>query len=1248
MSHFHNNALIGASGQGGGYNITDSLRFRSSASAYLNRTPASAGNRKTWTWSAWIKKGSLSTNQNLFSANGVGTIAKIILNSNNTIDFQNNVGSVQLTTTPVYRDPSAWYHIIVVYDTPQATASNRTKIYVNGSQVTALTNAVYPAQNSDGVINDAILHTISRESSAVNFFDGYMAEVNFVDGQALTPSDFGEFNPQTGVWQPIEYTGSYGTNGFYLPMKETQQATGFNTVTYNGNGTELKVTGVGFNPDLVWVKRRDNSASYYRLIDSVRGGDKRLASNDTGGETTASTLIQSFDADGYTVGTDTGMNASGDRYVAWCWDATSDNTTGSELVTNGTFDSNTTGWTNVNSSISGANQKLNATYTSSGAYVYQEVTGLTVGQKYMLSFQSSGSNDFIRILRNAQTEALGGTFISFLGGNTITKSGLNQVFFEAPTTTVYINFNVPNGGTIIIDDISLKQVSYDGTIPSYTKTNTSTGFSIVSYTGTGATATVGHGLTSAPDIIIIKNRIDASGWIVYNSTIGNTKYLALNSQVEASLDGGVYWNATSPTSSVFTVNTSNSVNGSGDGTVAYCFSEVAGYSKFGSYTGNGSASGPTVTTGFRPAFVLIKNSSSANHWLIWDNTRNPFNPINLKISPSTTTYENDPNILGGLATNTIDFTDTGFQITGTHPMTNTSGGTYIYMAFADTRDYQWNFDASGNKNNWTPANINSNASSETTYDLMSDTPSLADEDTANFCTLSPLSGGLAPYNANLSINQTAGSWNATPSTFTLNTGKWYFESGSSALGPSNYHGLGLRPVGMVASGEYCGSISGSYGGIAGPTVFNAYSGGVLGSNVSGTYTSSSVFQCAVDFDAGKIWFGDGTSWIGGGSPSAGTTPSYTFTANTPLVPYISAYASAPSVNFGQRPFKYTPPTGFKKLNTYNLPDSSIKDGSQYFNTVTYTGTGASRDITVGFSPDLVWVKNRTSAYQHQVSDSVRGTSTVLYPSATTAEASDPNAVTAFLSDGFTYGSSVNGNQSSASIVAWNWRGSDSAAVTNTDGTITSTVSANPTSGFSVVTFTGTGATGTVGHGLSQAPEIYIRKSRSNVEDWLVYTTLIDGSLDFLRLNTTSPKADSGASLPNATTFEVGAGEANGELLVTYCFHSVEGFSKMGTYTGNGSADGTFVYTGFRPAFVLTKSATEARQWVIIDTSRDPYNLANKNQEITSSVEFTNADDLDILSNGFKPRTNNPGANGNGQTIIYMAFAENPFKNTLAR
>ena len=363
---------------------------------------------------------------------------------------------------------------------------------------------------------------------------------------------------------------------------------------------------------------------------------------------------------------------------------------------------------------------------------------------------------------------------------------------------------------------------------------------------------------------------------------------------------------------------------------------------------------------------------------------------------------------------------------------------------------------------------------------------------------------------------------------------------------------------------------------------------------------------------------------------------------------ISAYASAPSVNFGQRPFKYSQPTGFKKINTYNLPDSSIKDGSQYFNAVTYTGTGASRDITVGFSPDLVWVKNRTSAYQHQVSDSVRGTSTVLYPSATTAEASDPNAVTAFLSDGFTYGSSVNGNQSSASIVAWNWRGSDSAAVTNTDGTITSTVSANPTSGFSVVTFTGTGATGTVGHGLSQAPEIYIRKSRSNVEDWLVYTTLIDGSLDFLRLNTTSPKADSGASLPNATTFEVGAGEANGELLVTYCFHSVEGFSKMGTYTGNGSADGTFVYTGFRPAFVLTKSATEARQWVIIDTSRDPYNLANKNQEITSSAEFTNADDLDILSNGFKPRTINPGANGNGQTIIYMAFAENPFKNSLAR
>ena len=169
----------------------------------------------------------------------------------------------------------------------------------------------------------------------------------------------------------------------------------------------------------------------------------------------------------------------------------------------------------------------------------------------------------------------------------------------------------------------------------------------------------------------------------------------------------------------------------GGNVVAYCFSEVAGYSKFGSYTGNGSASGPTVTTGFRPAFVMIKRTDVADHWAIADNTRNPSNPANRVLFANLSQAEATSN-------NVVNFNDNGFQIAGTPAWSNASGGNYIYMAFADTRDAQFNFDASGNKNNWTANNINSNASSETTYDIMNDVPTLTDEDTANFATINPL------------------------------------------------------------------------------------------------------------------------------------------------------------------------------------------------------------------------------------------------------------------------------------------------------------------------------------------------------------------------------------------------------------------------------------------------------------------------------------------------------------------------------
>ena len=215
-----------------GYNLESSLRFRSSASAYLSRTPTTAGNRKTWTWSAWVKRGALTTAGTIFGLfqgysdpNNRSFI--FFNNAGNEFGFVNSVAGVStiVSTSAEYRDPSAWYHLMVVADTTQATAANRVKLYVNGSEITALRTASYPSQNADMFINNNIAHYLGNDAGSTNrYFDGYMTEVNFVDGQALDADDFGETDTTTGVWKPKEYTGTYGTNGFYLPMNGSKEA----------------------------------------------------------------------------------------------------------------------------------------------------------------------------------------------------------------------------------------------------------------------------------------------------------------------------------------------------------------------------------------------------------------------------------------------------------------------------------------------------------------------------------------------------------------------------------------------------------------------------------------------------------------------------------------------------------------------------------------------------------------------------------------------------------------------------------------------------------------------------------------------------------------------------------------------------------------------------------------------------------------------------------------------------------------
>jgi len=354
-------------------------------------------------------------------------------------------------------------------------------------------------------------------------------------------------------------------------------------------------------------------------------------------------------------------------------------------------------------------------------------------------------------------------------------------------------------------------------------------------------------------------------------------------------------------------------------------------------------------------------------------------------------------------------------------------------------------------------------------------------------------------------------------------------------------------------------------------------------------------------------------------------------------------------NFGQMPFLHQP-SGYQAIAGNNLPEPTIKNGKEHFEAKLYSGTGSSNAITgLEFSPDLIWIKVRDAADNHVLVDTIRGTDSVLFSNSTDVEASSFSRFTSFDLNGFTVdGSDTAWNNSSNDYVAWCWK-AGGTAVSNTDGTITSSVSANTDAGFSIVSYTGTGANATVGHGLNSAPEFVIVKSRDTSQNWACFHT---GSSNghILTLNTSFDRhADSTywqSTDPSSTVVTLGSNNLtnkSGDDMIMYAWHSVEGFSKFGSYEANGvDVDGPFIYTGFRPAFVMIKNIDAAFEWMMYDTARNPNNQSeNFLAAEQNSAEQTNRF-IDILSNGFKCRDNSNQLNKSGDTHIYMAFAENPF------
>ena len=607
-------------------------------------------------------------------------------------------------------------------------------------------------------------------------------------------------------------------------------------------------------------------------------------------------------------------------------------------------------------------------------------------------------------------------------------------------------------------------------------------------------------------------------------------------------------------------------------------------------------------------------------------------------------YMAETHMIDGQALTPSSFgqTDSATGVWVAKKYSGTYGTNGFYLKFADASAATAaaiGKDSSGNGNNWTPSGIS--VTSGTTFDQMTDTPTL------NYCVLNPLEKyQVTLSNANLSMSVGNAYPNNVRSTFTLFSGKHYWEATVNSASGVHYREVSLTKDSFNVAG---GSGSSSSNPGAGRT-WDAFGDNrilVNGSSVTNTLAipaTNDVLMLAYDADTQKVWFGQNGTWNNSGNPSGGTNESGTISSGS-MTPTFTAYGTSNNgfdVNFGQRAFAYTPPSGFKALNTANLPTPSIKKGSLYMDATLRTGTGATASVSsLGFQPDFVWIKSRSNATAHNLFNSVIGATKGIQTTGPNAQYTDTNTLTAFNANGYSLGSDASSrgvNINTNTYVDWAWKESTTA-------------------GLDILSWTGNGTGArTINHALGVTPEFMMLRG-TDARVWACWFNSMTSAAYYMDLGTsTGELVDTtmfDSTAPTSTTFRVGSyNNVNAVTYVGYFFSSIAGFSKIGSYTGNASTDGPFVWCGFRPNFVMVKDVTTSNLgWRLYDGVREPYNEMGGGLEAASTAAENYAFSvraLDFLSNGFKIRVSASGLNGSGVKFAFIAFAENPFKYARAR
>lgn len=1221
------NQLLAACNAGDGgsseWDIPYSLRFRKSNLAYLSRTPAAAGNRKTWTWSGWVKLGEIATAYTTLFSSGPAanqTFASIVLTATGQIAlYANSSGtSPSLISNQLLRDPSAHYNVLVVFDSTNATADDRMRIYINSVRITSFSTNLPPSLNLDWGINAAQEHRIGNGVAYPNsHFHGYLSEVHFIDGQALDPSYFGKISQQTGQWVPIRYTGTYGNNGFYLDFKDNSALT---NLGYDKSGNSNHWTPNNFSLTA--------GATYDSMIDTPTNNFPVLNAIDKNANGTIGDAGMAIASSSQWIRCKASI---GIRSGKWYWETqhlTYNQTyqgicDDSFLVATNYFLGGTSGWS--------------ASYNETGSAwvnnVNTGVVGATLAIGDILAFALDMDNGILQAYKNG---VLQGTVVSGF----LSRGVIYPAFSLANGATGKFNFGQrpfaytpPDGFKALCSK----------NLPTPSIKRGDTGFDVVTYTGNGIDLQVGESAVPKYNYLIDK----ALRFRGVNSSLsrtpaatGNRRKWTFSAFVKratgnfAVLEGILGAGITTTTTEYIAFNASgNLVVAANDGSNSLNLVTNRTFSNHNWIHLVVSYDSDQELLDNRGK-IFVDNVLQILNTQVLTLSRNSFltHTVRNAIGSTSTTTASGNYLEGYMAEvyfidgQALDPTAFGEYDAGGYWIPKAYAGTYgqngYYLDFEDTSAVaNLGYDKSGLGNNWTPNNFSLTAGY--TYD------SMVDRVMDDFLMMSVLrryndftqlgTNVASLIDAGLTISHTSNQLNNSSITYHLSSfsvpakGQWYFEY-------ERITGYALQPSIQI----------------------------VNEANSIAHLSEDTTCDIAVDFDVKKYWVRRSGVWSGdpvaktGGIALSNSNNLTNFRIR--VCTMVSLTYGYPNnlvrLNFGQRPFNRPIPEGFKTISKANID--------------------IVNETTLELEyPDLVWIKCLNSARNHMLFDSIRGPSKSISSNLTAAEVTDANSLISFNKNGFYIGNAAAVNTLNNTYAAWMWK-ANQQQVTNNDGTITSQVRSNPAIGFSVVSLPTVNASGgTFGHGLGIEPSFIISKVINNASAvWWVYHK--DYPTGYGYLNSTNAFTTTNAInawgnntavvAPSSQVVTVGSSytySSGGSNIINYCFAEVDGFSKFGKYIGNGNADGPFVFCNGKPRFIMVKRIDAASSWFMWDTERDSDNVTQGYVLADTTGVETGTIHVDILSNGFKLRSAIIANVANGQ-YIFAAFMENPFKYSPAK